>query len=102
MVWFHRNRLSLVRLSDFINTSWFWVLACSEGAGFIAAMLYGHFFNLKKMKYRTCRTMVLTFPLDRYRRPKKQAKILKLIICLCPVVHLLKSYVCPNYKLMVL
>ena len=73
MVWFTETfRLSLVRLSDFVNTPGFWVLACSEVAAFIAAMFYGHFFNLKKMKCPTLRTMVLTFPLDCYRCPKNQ------------------------------
>ena len=73
MFWFTETfRLSIVRLSDFINIPGFWVLAYSEGAGFIAAMFYGHFFNLKKMKCQTFRTMVLTIPLDRYRCPKKQ------------------------------
>ena len=73
MVWFTETFiLSIVWLSDFINMPGFWVLACSEGIGFIAAMFYGHFFNLKKMKCGTFRTMVLTFLLDRCRHPKNQ------------------------------
>ena len=88
IVWFTETfRLLLVQLSDFIGMPGLWVLAFSEGAGFIVAMFHGHFFNLKKMKCQTFRTIVLTFPLDWYRHPKN----------LCPDVHLLKSYACPNY-----
>ena len=32
---------------------------------------------------------------------KVKAKILKLRICLCPAVHLLETYACPNHELMV-
>ena len=95
-------RLSLVQLLDLIGVPGLWVLAYSEGTGFIVAMFYGQFFNLKKIKCRTCRTMVLIFYLDRYRHPKIKAKSLKLIICPCSVVDVLKIYACPNYKLMIL
>ena len=44
MVWFTETfGLSLVRRSDFFGTSGLWLLACSEGAGFIVAIFCGQF-----------------------------------------------------------
>ena len=56
MVWFTETfGLSLVRLSDFIGTSGFSVVECSEGAGFIVTILLTvlHLKNIltKKVEY---------------------------------------------------
>ena len=67
-------RLSLVQLLDLIGMPGLWVLTYSEGTGFIVAMFYEQFFNLKKIKCRTLRTMVFIFYVDWYRHPKIKSR----------------------------
>ena len=101
MVWFAET-FRLVQLSDFIGMPGLWVLACSEGADLIVATFYGQFFNLKKEMLNIYNHVPYISARLVYVPKKSKANTLKLIICLCPVVHILKSYACPNYKLMVL